>query len=75
MLLLIAFLGQKFIGKLKWASSSSSIFKKVLGVLFLLVGVSIITGFDKTIETYVLDSGYINTTNFEQQFIDKVEIE
>lgn len=72
-LLLIAKLWQKFIVKLKWASNPNGIFKKILWVLFLLVWIAIISGFDKDIETYVLNSWFFDVTEFEQSIIDTVE--
>ena len=75
MLLLIAVLWQKFVAKLKWASDPQGTFKKVLWVLFIVVWLSIITWFDKTLETYILDYWFLNTTEFESRLIDKIELE
>jgi cytochrome c biogenesis protein CcdA len=74
-LLLIALLGQKFISKVKWASSPNWIFKKVLWILFLVIGLAIITWYDKVVETAVLNSWYFDITAIEQQILDKVDIE
>ena len=74
-LLLISLLWQKFISKMKWASSPNSIFKKILWTLFLLIGLAIITWYDKVVETAVLDSWYFDVTWIEQKILDKVEIE
>lgn len=52
---LVAFFGQKIIKKLKWAVNPNGVFRKVLGTIFLLVGLSIIFGIDKQIEAWVLD--------------------
>lgn len=41
----------------------------------MLVGLAIISGYDKKIETALLDAGYINTTNFEQSIIDRFEVD
>lgn len=75
MLLFISLLGQKFILKLKWASSPKWIFKKILWTIFILVGLSIISWFDKNIETYILDSWYFDITKIEQYILDKIEID
>ncbi len=70
MLLLIAILWQKFIWKMKWASSPNGIFKKILWVLFLLVWIAIITWYDKVIETKILDAWYFDVTSIEQSILD-----
>lgn len=52
---LVAFFGQKIIKKLKWAVNPNGVFRKVLGTIFLIVGLSIIFGIDKQIEAWALD--------------------
>ncbi len=54
-LFLIAVLGQKFTKKLAWASSGSGIFKKIMGLIFVALALSIMTGYDKKFESWVLD--------------------
>ncbi len=58
MLLLIAFAGQKVIHKLGWATDPKGWFKRIVGVIFLLIGIAVITGFDKTLEAKLLDQGF-----------------
>ena len=58
MLLLISTFGSMIVNKLKWMSDPRGIFQKVIGVLFIIVGVSVIFGFDKKIQTFVLDQGW-----------------
>jgi len=73
----VAFLGQKFMGKIRGLADPKGPFKKVLGVLFALVGLAILMGWDKQFEAYILDNS--NTTfkllEFEQSLLDKVELE
>ncbi len=71
-LILIAVLGQRFVGKLGGASDPRGWFKRGLGVLFLLVGVLIITGIDKKIEAKLIGSGAFDSiTGFESRLIEK----
>ena len=49
-LLLVAFVGQKILDKLGVASDPKGWFKKAMGVLFVIVGICIITGIDKKLE-------------------------
>lgn len=58
MMLLVAYGGQKVVSKLGWATDPHGIFRKVLGTIFLLIGIGIITGFDKTIEGWLVDSPF-----------------
>lgn len=58
MLLLITLLGQRFVQKLGWLSNPSGIFRRIIGILFVLVGVIVLFGWDKKIQIYVLDHGW-----------------
>ncbi len=69
----ISILGQKLVKKLKWAANPHGNFKKVIGVIFILVSIAIFTGFDKKIEAKILDSGFFDVTQFENQLLEKTE--
>ncbi|NCU41303.1 MAG: hypothetical protein EOM19_01095 [Candidatus Moranbacteria bacterium] len=45
--------------------------KQTFGILIVLVGMAILTGYDKKIETAILDSGYGATINFEELLIER----
>ena len=64
----------KFIKNVKWIADPNGWFKKILGIVFILVGVAIMTGFDKKIEASILDAGWIDTSSFEQSIVDKIEL-
>jgi len=49
-LLIVSFVGQKVLEKLGVAMSPGSWFLRALGILFILVGIAIITGYDKKLE-------------------------
>ena len=70
-LFIVAFLGQTILTKLGIAADARGIFKKILGVLFILVGIAIIIGFDKTIETRITNSNYFDVTKVEQKLLNK----
>ena len=70
-LLLIALLGQRFVQKMKWAADPRGWFKRGLGILFILVAIFILTGADKRVQTFLLEKGYFNITNFEQTILEK----
>lgn len=57
MLALIAIFGQKLIRKLGWGINPNGVFRKVLGIILVVVGLLILTGFDKTILGWLVESG------------------
>jgi cytochrome c-type biogenesis protein len=59
-LLLVAYLGQVFVSKLRWLSDPKGWFKRVIGILFIIVGVMVISGLDKKLQAYVLEKGWYN---------------
>jgi len=73
-LLAIAVFGQKFIKNVKWIADPNGMFKKILGIIFVLVWVAIMTWYDKKIEAAILDAGWIDTSSFEQSIVDKIDI-
>lgn len=69
MLLLVAYLGQIFVARLGWLSNPKGWFKRVIGILFILVGLMVILGFDKKIQAYVLNQGWYDPiSNIEKRF-------
>ena len=70
-LMAISILGQSLIQKLKWAVDPNSKFKKAIGVILIIVGITIIFGLDKKIETFILDQGYFNSTNIEYDLLEQ----
>lgn len=72
MLLLISLVGQKVVSKLEGISNPYGWFKKTLGVLFLLVGVFVIGGYDKKIQTFVVETGFFDMTQIEQKLLNLV---
>lgn len=57
-LLLIALVGQSIIRKLGWLSNPSGIFRKVIGALFVIVGIAVLTGLDRDFQAFVLERGW-----------------
>ncbi len=57
-LLLVAFLGQAFARKLGWLSRPGGWFRRVVGVLLIVVGLAVILGLDKAFQTFVLEQGW-----------------
>jgi len=70
-LLFIAYFGGQLVNKITSRMGTTNRVKQVFGVLIILVGVAILTGYDKKIETAILDSGYGATINFEESLIER----
>ncbi|XKT74816.1 MAG: peptide-methionine (S)-S-oxide reductase MsrA [Patescibacteria group bacterium UBA2163] len=70
-LLLIAYFGQRIITAISNRMGTAGRVKQILGVLIILVGVAILTGFDKKLETFILDSGYGATIQLENNLIER----
>ncbi len=73
MLILVALFGQRFANRLAAISDSRGYFKRGIGVLFIILGLSIAFGFEKKIETTILNSGYIDVTKVEQLLLQRVQ--
>lgn len=71
-LLLVAVLGERFASRLSGFSDPNSLFKRGLGLLFMLVAIMLITGIDKQLQTKVLDTGYFDITKVEQYLLEKI---
>lgn len=68
----VAYLGKKTMKYLTKASDPKGWIKKTLGVLFLLLGIGLMTGYDKKLETFFIDMGWEGLVNFEQNLLDGV---
>ena len=56
MLVLIALGGRSIVSRFRFIADERWSFKRILGVIFLLVGLAIVSGFDKKIETAILEN-------------------
>ena len=71
-LLLISLLGRRFIEKAKIAANPNGVFKRVLGVLFLVVGILIFTGGDKKMQVFFANHGWSGVSSIEQYFLTQL---
>jgi len=70
-LLLISVAGQKLLEKFNIASDPNGWLKKTIGVIFLALGVLIMTGWETQLETALTNSGYFDVTQIEQNLLQK----
>ncbi|GAA1779611.1 cytochrome c biogenesis CcdA family protein [Agromyces lapidis] len=57
MLLLVALVGRALVRRLGWLADPRGWFRRTIGALFVLVGIAVIVGFDKQLQTWILDAG------------------
>lgn len=70
-LLIIAYFGQRVVDAIIARIGRTILVKQTFGVIIILAGVTILTGFDKTFQAFVLDSGYGATVNLEEGLIER----
>ena len=68
-LLVIALLGQRAIGKARWAANPHGWFRRGLGILFIFVGIAVIVGWDKDLQTWVIENSPIRPWELDSEFI------
>ncbi len=70
-LLAIGYGGRKIASKFRGASNPQGWLKRTLAILLILTGIAVITGFDKKIESIIIEHGYTGASDLEQFIIDK----
>ena len=70
-LLLIAYLGQVVVSRLKLLSDPNGWFKRTIGILFIIVGLMVIFGLDRKLQAYVLEQGWYDPiSNLERRLTE-----
>lgn len=70
-LLAIALLGQKAIGRARWAADPHGWFRRGLGWVFILVGIAVIAGWDKDLQAWVIANSPIRPWELDSGFIPR----
>lgn len=70
-LLLIAIFGQAFIKRTRWLANPNGTFRRILGVVFVIVGVLIAFGIDKQVENSLIARG-LGVTQIEQRLVETI---
>lgn len=68
-LLAIALLGNRFLKRITLATDPHGWFQRIIAILFVLVGLAVFTGFDKTVQTYLVDKDFLNIKSLEEKLI------
>ena len=70
-LLTIALTGRRLTKHLNWVATPNGWFRRVLAILLIVVGIAVITGFDKKVQTWVLEKIPFNSTRIEEKLLPK----
>lgn len=68
-LLAVALLGQKLLARIKWATNPKGWFQRTIAILFIIVGVMVITGTDKRLQTWLVEKDFLNVKVLEQELV------
>lgn len=68
-LLAVALLGQRLIRRLGWAVDPHAKFRRVLGAVFIAVGLLVATGADKSVQTWILQNSPVQPWNLDTSFV------
>lgn len=68
-LLLIGYFGQRFVSKIKFASDPKGTFQRIIAILFIIVGLLIVTGYDKKFQTFVSTNTPFNIDALTSQLL------
>ena len=70
-LLVISLAGRRFTKRLNWVAKPHGWFRRILAILLIIVGVSVITGFDKKVQSWTLKNVSFSMINIEAKLIPK----
>ena len=71
--IIIVLLGERIMAKVGKVSDPRGWFKKIFGIIFVLVALAIISGYDKKLQINLLDAGFLDVTKIEQKLLEKNE--
>jgi cytochrome c biogenesis protein CcdA len=69
-MLILAVFGQSLLLRTKWAADPHSNFRKILGAVFVAIGVSVILGLDRELETWLIENGCLGSTELEYRLVE-----
>jgi len=70
-MMLVAVFGQRLVSRLKWLSNPKGWFKRILGILFIVIGFLVFTGYEKALEQKILDWGFFDVTKVEMKLLEE----
>lgn len=73
MLVGVGYASKSILTKMKFASNPNGWIKRVISILLIVLGVAIMTGFDKLLEQKILESGYWGPIQIEERFLQNLK--
>jgi len=70
-LLAVALLGQRVIGTAQWVADPHGPFRRGLGVVFIIVAIVVIAGWDKDLQAWILDYSPVRPWELDSGFIPR----
>jgi cytochrome c biogenesis protein CcdA/thiol-disulfide isomerase/thioredoxin len=74
LMFLVAIFGQRAVKKLRWASNPDSFFRRGLGVLFIIVGILVYTGYSRNLQVYLARFDFLRTAQLEQSVLKRSDL-
>ncbi len=68
-LLAVALFGRKLLARVKWASNPHGWFQRGIAILFVIVGLFVATGWDKKVQTWLVDKDILNLIQLERKLV------
>lgn len=68
-LLVVALAGQRVVRRLGWAADAHSTFRRALGWIFVLVGLAVLFGLDRSLQAWVIENSPIRPWELDSNFI------
>ena len=69
-LLFLGLLGERLAQRMSTFADPRGWFKRGIGLLFVILGLMIAVGYEKKLETAILESGYFDATKLEQTLLE-----
>ena len=69
-LLFVSLVGQRIMVRLGVVSDPRGWFKRTMGIIFIAVALTIITGYDKKLQILILDAGFFDVTKIELKLLE-----
>ncbi len=69
-LLVVSLVGQKIMLKIGVAADPRGWFKRIMGIIFILVALFIVTGYDKKLQISLLNAGFFDVTKLELKLLE-----
>ena len=68
-LLLVALAGQRVVRRLGWAADAHSGFRRGLGVVFVVVGIAVVLGWDRDLQAWLIEHSPVRPWELDSGFI------